>query len=85
MITFIILGLLFAGELFFLAWNWKEKTRHQKEKLFLRLIWAFLLILFLLTGTHEVSISEYTWVDENRSKRQRETLVSYISINTFTN
>lgn len=50
MITLIILGFLIAGELFFLFWNLKEKTRHNKEKTLLRILWAGMLVFFLSIG-----------------------------------
>lgn len=50
MITLIIIALLFAGELFFLLWNLREKTRHDKEKMLLRILWTGLLALFLMVG-----------------------------------
>lgn len=50
MITAIIIGILFAEELFFLVWNLKKRTRHDREKMFTRLLGAATLLLFLFTG-----------------------------------
>ncbi len=50
MITQILLGILLVVELFFLVWNLKERVRHEKIRLFVRLGLAGILLLGLLTG-----------------------------------
>lgn len=53
MITNILIGLLFAGEVFFLAWNLKCQTPHRKEKMIFKIVCIFILCLLLLTGLLE--------------------------------
>lgn len=50
MITLILIGILTASELFFLIWNLKEHTQHEKIRLYVRLGGALLLLFGLLTG-----------------------------------
>ena len=51
MITLLLIGILTVSELFFLIWNLKEHTRHEKIHLYVRLGGALLLLFGLLTTT----------------------------------
>lgn len=58
MITLLLIGILTVSELFFLIWNLKEHTRHEKIRLYVRLGGALLLLFGLLTGILE-GLSRY--------------------------
>lgn len=53
MITTILIGTLFMAELLFLLWNRKENAKHDREKMFARLLCALVLLLLLYTGVLE--------------------------------